>query len=193
MFYPKGPLFKHLDHYACKADQNDCKTQSCDANLVLKPLLFKYPYNMYACKVLKLPDVLTWCEGDGCLLSSAWCGNVLAIFLATQWLANIIHSATVSWTPRCSFGLMLSTTLLASNSNWTSDPDSSLEERERVKSDKLSVKRCCFYIKFGCAINKQNFLIFIFCEVAIYYAFIFNSSKGLVDLPCQPQNLGIDP
>ena len=44
--------------------------------------------------------------GWTCLRSSARSGKDLQIFLATQWLAMIMHSATVSWILRCSFGLI---------------------------------------------------------------------------------------
>lgn len=37
----------------------------------------------------------SWC-GGGCWRSKAWWGKLSQIFLATQWLARIMHSATVS-------------------------------------------------------------------------------------------------
>ena len=35
------------------------------------------------------------------LLTRALLGKASTIFLATQWLAKIMHSAIVSWTSRC--------------------------------------------------------------------------------------------
>lgn len=35
------------------------------------------------------------------LHTKAWFGNTSTIFLATQWLAKIIHSAMVSWISKC--------------------------------------------------------------------------------------------
>lgn len=40
------------------------------------------------------------CRGGGWRLSRAWWGKVSWILRATQWLACIMHSATVSWTSR---------------------------------------------------------------------------------------------
>lgn len=57
--------------------------------------------------------------GWGWRLNRAWSGNDLDIFLATHWLAKIMHSATVSWTSRCCLGWM-SSKLDLSKSNVTS-------------------------------------------------------------------------
>ena len=143
MSQPRDPAQAFSSANACKENIHDTNCLQIFWTIII----VNHTFHLSKIKNLKLPDVLTWCEGDGCLLSRAWCGNALAIFLATQWLANIMHSATVSWTPRCSFGLMLSTTLLASNSNWTSDPDSSLEERES-KIRQVECETMLFLYKF---------------------------------------------
>lgn len=66
----------------------------------------------------------SWC-GGGCWRNKAWWGKLSQIFLATQWLARIMHSATVSWTSRGCLGMRSWMFFLSSSCTRTSTPSSS--------------------------------------------------------------------